>query len=79
MHKLLNHEQIPQLIVYSNRGEIYDATKGEWTGHDKCVPLASYVPEWVQLQAKIIGGCCRVYPEDILAIRKCIDNIGNNN
>uniref|UniRef100_A0A1B0BLD3 Hcy-binding domain-containing protein n=1 Tax=Glossina palpalis gambiensis TaxID=67801 RepID=A0A1B0BLD3_9MUSC len=31
---------------------------------------------WIQLKAKIIGGCCRVSPEGILAICKCIDNIG---
>uniref|UniRef100_A0A1A9WKZ8 Hcy-binding domain-containing protein n=1 Tax=Glossina brevipalpis TaxID=37001 RepID=A0A1A9WKZ8_9MUSC len=78
-HKFVHYKQTPPLIVYSNRGEIYDAIKGEWTGRDKCVPLVSYVPEWIQLNAKIIGGCCRVYPEDILTIRKCIDNIGNNN
>ncbi|KAI9578820.1 hypothetical protein GQX74_009394 [Glossina fuscipes] len=38
----INNEQIPPLIVYSNRGEMYDALKSGWTGHDKCVPLASY-------------------------------------
>ncbi|XP_073820738.1 uncharacterized protein isoform X2 [Musca autumnalis] len=80
LHTLLGEEEVlPPLVVYSNRGEIYDADKGEWTGRDSCIPMESYVPEWIRLGAKIIGGCCRVYPEDILQIRKCVDSFGNNN
>ncbi|XP_017475438.1 PREDICTED: homocysteine S-methyltransferase 1-like [Rhagoletis zephyria] len=75
---LAGAEYIP-LVVYSNRGEIYDEKQGEWTERDDCIPLDSYVPQWIELGARIIGGCCRVYPEDILRIRKCIDNLGNNN
>ncbi|XP_005182626.1 uncharacterized protein LOC101898193 isoform X2 [Musca domestica] len=79
LHTLLGNEDLPPLVVYSNRGEIYDADKGEWTGLDDCIPMESYVPDWIRLGATIIGGCCRVYPEDILQIRKCVDSFGNNN
>lgn len=78
LHTLAGAESIP-LIVYSNRGEIYDEKQEEWTGRDECIPLDSYVPEWLEMGARIIGGCCRVYPEDILRIRKFIDSMGNNN
>ncbi|KAH8378475.1 hypothetical protein KR093_011606, partial [Drosophila rubida] len=61
------------LVVYSNRGEVYDSDRGEWTGNG--LDVASFVPEWIDLGACIIGGCCRVYPNDVLAIRKCIDGI----
>ncbi|XP_030384083.1 homocysteine S-methyltransferase 2 [Scaptodrosophila lebanonensis] len=71
-------ERIP-LIVYSNRGETYDSDKGEWIAGEDLKPLVDYVPEWCSLGACIIGGCCRVYPADILQMRQCIDNIGNNN
>ncbi|XP_075153869.1 betaine-homocysteine S-methyltransferase-like [Haematobia irritans] len=63
----------PPFIVYSNKGEIFDAERG-WIGQDKCVPIATFVPEWISLGARIIGGCCRVYPDDILEIRKCVEN-----
>lgn len=66
-------EQTPPLVVYSNHGEIYDNDQGKWTG--KGLNVASFVPEWLALGARIIGGCCRVYPDDIREIRKCIDNI----
>lgn len=74
----LADENIP-LIVYSNRGEIYDSDVGEWTHPEDCIPLETFVPEWIELGAKIIGGCCRVYPADIVRIRKCIDDLVNSN
>lgn len=79
LHTLLTEKDLPPLVVYSNRGEIFDAEKAEWTGREKCIAMETYVPEWIRLGATIIGGCCRVYPSDILAIRKCVDSIGNNN
>lgn len=68
-----DNKNIP-FIVYSNRGEEYDEKNG-WVGAEKCVPLTTFVPEWCSLGAKIIGGCCRVYPADILSIRKFIDDL----
>ncbi|XP_023296873.2 homocysteine S-methyltransferase 1-like [Lucilia cuprina] len=79
LHVLLDDKDLPPLVVYSNRGETYDLEKDEWVDQDKCVPLETYVPEWIRLGATVIGGCCRVYPADILNIRKCIDSLGNNN
>ncbi|KAH8281725.1 hypothetical protein KR054_002472 [Drosophila jambulina] len=62
----------PPLVVYSNRGEIYNAELGEWTGTGEQV--AKFVPEWLSLGVRIVGGCCRVYPADVLEIRKCVDS-----
>lgn len=70
---ILPRDETVPLVVYSNRGEIYDSDRGEWTGNG--LDVASFVPEWLRLGVRIIGGCCRVYPDDILEIRKCIDNI----
>ncbi|KAH8263623.1 hypothetical protein KR044_011772, partial [Drosophila immigrans] len=61
------------LVVYSNRGEVYDSERGEWTGNG--LNVVSFVPDWIELGACIIGGCCRVYPNDVLEIRKCVDGI----
>ncbi|KAH8374482.1 uncharacterized protein LOC110176874 [Drosophila serrata] len=65
-------DERPPLVVYSNRGEIYDAELGEWTGTGEQV--AKFVPEWLNLGVRIVGGCCRVYPADVLEIRKCVDS-----
>ncbi|XP_017060994.1 homocysteine S-methyltransferase 2 [Drosophila ficusphila] len=70
--KAAGSDRIP-LVVYSNRGEIYDADQGEWTGTGE--EVVKFVPEWIELGVRIVGGCCRVYPTDVLAIRKYIDSL----
>lgn len=62
------------LVVYPNSGEQYDARSKTWhQHHDICGSLASYLPEWLAAGAKLIGGCCRTSPKDIVelvALRK---------
>ncbi|EDW77811.1 uncharacterized protein Dwil_GK24683 [Drosophila willistoni] len=71
LNSLAGPDRIP-LIVYSNRGEIYDSASGEWIGSGQNV--VEFVPEWIKLGARIVGGCCRVYPADIARIRQCADS-----
>ncbi|XP_030384145.1 uncharacterized protein LOC115631515 [Scaptodrosophila lebanonensis] len=66
-------EKIP-LVVYPNSGEVYNVVDG-WHGREHCVPLENFVPEWAQLGAKIIGGCCRTYARDIRHISEAIHAI----
>jgi homocysteine S-methyltransferase len=57
------------IIVYPNSGEIYDVSTKSWFGTarpDECTAAAQ---SWRDAGAKIIGGCCRVGPEHITAIR----------
>lgn len=63
-------QQLP-LVVYPNSGEVYTVEMG-WTGKEHCVPLESYVADWIQLGAKVIGGCCRTYARDIERIKKAV-------
>lgn len=70
-------EQIP-LVVYPNSGEVYDVATG-WQGKEHCVPLEKYVPEWAQLGAKIIGGCCRTYARDIRHISEAVRALNKSN
>ncbi|XP_068140104.1 uncharacterized protein Bhmt [Drosophila tropicalis] len=72
LNSLAGPDRIP-LIVYSNRGEIYDSASGEWIGSGQDV--VEFVPGWVKLGARIVGGCCRVYPDDIEQIRRIVDTM----
>lgn len=58
------------VIVYPNSGEHWDGRA--WTGRSKfSVELAS---QWISAGARIVGGCCRVRPTDIAAVRRaCSD------
>ena len=51
-------------IVYPNSGEHWD--RGQWAGPKTF--SADLVPAWVAAGARIVGGCCRVGPENIRAI-----------
>lgn len=61
-------------VVYPNSGEIYDVDDG-WTGLEDCTPLELYIPEWISLGAKIVGGCCRTYARDVCRIRKAVTQL----
>ncbi|XP_055616457.1 BMP-2-inducible protein kinase [Toxorhynchites rutilus septentrionalis] len=62
-------DKIP-LIVYPNSGELWES--GSWTGQEDCVPLETYVPQWIELGARFVGGCCRTNARDIKRIKKTV-------
>lgn len=57
-------------VVYPNRGEDWDATHKRWTGAGAFDP--GLVPPWVAAGAVGVGGCCRVGPDDIRAVREAL-------
>jgi len=54
------------LIVYPNSGEQWDAKNRRWLGNAGFP--ARLVQEWASAGAAIVGGCCRVGPEEIRVI-----------
>lgn len=58
-------------VVYPNSGEGWDAATRRWTG--PVTFRAELVSDWVEAGAALIGGCCRVGPEAISAIRAQLD------
>lgn len=48
-------------VVYPNSGEVWQGAT--WTGDAAFDPDAA--PSWVAAGARLVGGCCRVTPEDI--------------
>lgn len=56
------------LLVYPNSGELYDPVTKTWMSRSDKLSLVDHVDEWLQLGAKMIGGCCRTGPRDIAEI-----------
>ncbi|ODV63980.1 Homocysteine S-methyltransferase [Ascoidea rubescens DSM 1968] len=64
------------ISIYPNSGEIYDGVKKSWSpdseilGKEKLdqYKLENISKTWVTNGARIIGGCCRVGPQDIKRI-----------
>jgi homocysteine S-methyltransferase len=58
------------VIVYPNSGEEWDGERRTWMGHGQW--SADLAPRWVAAGARIVGGCCRVHPNDITAIARAV-------
>lgn len=68
LEELSAHTAMP-LIAYPNSGEIYDASAMEWRDDRAEAGIGSWpVAEWTRLGARIVGGCCRVRPDDIAVL-----------
>jgi homocysteine S-methyltransferase len=57
-------------VVYPNSGQGWDAVARSWTGRSDFDPAD--VATWVADGARLVGGCCRVGPEDITALRAAL-------
>lgn len=60
------------VVAYPNSGEGWDATTRRWTGAAAIDDLP--VEQWITDGARIVGGCCRVTPEDIATIAARLTN-----
>ncbi len=56
------------IVVYPNAGEDYDANTKTWLTDGADFDFCDRVGQWYQQGAQIIGGCCRIGPEQIKAI-----------
>lgn len=54
------------VIVYPNSGERWDGRRRQWTGRPRFA--AELARQWIAAGARIVGGCCRVGPNDIAAL-----------
>ena len=55
------------VVVYPNSGERWNAGARRWAGPAAFDPAD--VPSWIEAGARLIGGCCRVGPQQIAALR----------
>jgi homocysteine S-methyltransferase len=58
------------VVVYPNSGETWDARHRSWSGSPEFA--TEDVAGWVAAGARLVGGCCRVGPEQIAAISRLL-------
>ena len=61
------------VLVYPNSGEHYNADNKTWHGTADPQSCAVAAKQWLESGADIIGGCCRMGPEHIKAMRDLIE------
>ncbi|WP_188991655.1 homocysteine S-methyltransferase [Saccharopolyspora thermophila] len=57
-------------VAYPNSGEQWDAGQRRWQGRSRL--SAEQAKRWRDAGAQLIGGCCRVRPEDISAVAEAL-------
>jgi homocysteine S-methyltransferase len=77
MHSLIKKiaASVPDkaVIVYPNSGETYHAQGNFWSGTATPIECGAAALEWVSAGAKIVGGCCRMGPAHIQAMREAME------
>jgi homocysteine S-methyltransferase len=58
------------VVAYPNSGEGWDARRRSWTGRRGF--SAEQVAGWLGDGARLVGGCCRVRPEDIAMMTELV-------
>ncbi len=60
------------VVVYPNSGEAYDGTMRTWVGTSDPLDCSRAAGEWFRQGARLIGGCCRMGPQHINAMRAAL-------
>ncbi|MCP5053130.1 MAG: homocysteine S-methyltransferase [bacterium] len=61
-----------RVVVYPNSGEGYDVENKSWTGTADPLNCSVAAGEWFKSGATLVGGCCRMGPGHIKAIREVL-------
>lgn len=60
-------------VTYPNSGEVYDGSSKTWQkAQEKEESLQNNTLKWIEMGAKIVGGCCRTTPKDIATLSKSL-------
>ena len=62
------------VVVYPNSGEVYDGAARTWVGTSDPLDCGIAAGEWFRRGARLIGGCCRMGPRHIEAMRNALLN-----
>jgi homocysteine S-methyltransferase len=58
------------LVAYPNSGQGWDAVRRTWTGASAFD--AGAVEGWLDAGVRLVGGCCRVGPDDVTAVARTV-------
>ncbi|XP_071838951.1 homocysteine S-methyltransferase YbgG-like isoform X2 [Apostichopus japonicus] len=68
-----------EFVTYPNTGEIWEketfGETGKFIGDNLMSSFVPAVPEWIDLGASIIGGCCQTTPKDIQGLVDCVNGL----
>jgi homocysteine S-methyltransferase len=80
VHSLINviRDAAPgkAVVVYPNSGETYRSEDNSWHGTETALQCTQAASEWIAAGARLVGGCCRIGPEQIAAMSQAVMDSG---
>ena len=69
--KSFDGQRKPRLLAYPNSGEVFDCNTYKWKADTSpgAVNFEDLAVDWVKKGVSVIGGCCRVEPDPIKAVK----------
>jgi homocysteine S-methyltransferase len=64
------------VVVYPNSGETWRAKDNAWLGTATPLQCERAAREWIDAGAQLVGGCCRIGPQQIKAMSQSLFNKG---
>ncbi len=64
------------IVVYPNSGEIYRAEDNAWLGTATPMQCEQAASEWIEAGASLVGGCCRIGPDQVAAMSRSVTKAG---
>lgn len=64
------------IVVYPNSGETYRVEDNSWRGTSTPLQCGQAASEWLEAGAQLVGGCCRIGPEQVKAMSQSIADRG---
>ncbi len=61
------------IAVYPNSGEVYRSEDNSWYGTRSALQCEQAAADWIKAGATLVGGCCRIGPEQIRAMSNAVD------
>ncbi len=65
------------VVVYPNSGEQWDGKSHDWHGSAYQNSLAALAPQWISAGARLVGGCCRVGPQEIAVLAGVLSEVNS--
>ncbi len=65
------------VVVYPNSGEHWDGKSHDWHGSAYQNSLAALAPQWISAGARLVGGCCRVGPQEIAVLAGVLSDVNS--
>ena len=62
------------IVAYPNSGETYDVAAKRWRDEPTVADFAAAATQWRDLGARLIGGCCRIGPDQIRSVRASLSS-----